>query len=77
MDCHIYDEIHEVGSVPDRASSPEVLLEETFSWPAKWLVEILRLTYQRRQLYVHFSDRLAQRRGPRLVALVTAKMRNW
>jgi hypothetical protein len=54
----IYDEIYEVGSFPGRASSHEVPLLETSSWPVKWLVEILRLTYQERQLYVDFSDRL-------------------
>jgi hypothetical protein len=58
VECHVYDEIYEVGSFPGRTSSHEVPLEEKFSWPVKWLVEILRLTYQGRQLYVDFSDRL-------------------
>jgi hypothetical protein len=55
---HVYDEIYKVGSFPGRASSHEVPLKETFSWPVEWLVEILRLTYQERQLHVNFSDRL-------------------
>ena len=58
VECHVYDEIIKVGSFPGRVSSHEVPLEETSSWPVKWVVEILRLTYQERQLYVDFSDRL-------------------
>jgi hypothetical protein len=33
--CHVYDEIYEVGSFPNRASSHEVPLSETFLWPIK------------------------------------------
>ncbi|TVY32145.1 Heterokaryon incompatibility protein 6,OR allele [Lachnellula subtilissima] len=58
VECHVYDEIFEVGSFPGRVSSHEVPLGETYSWPVKWVVELLRLTYQERQLYVDFSDRL-------------------
>ncbi|KAL3417252.1 Heterokaryon incompatibility protein 6, OR allele 5 [Phlyctema vagabunda] len=58
VECHVYDQIFEAGSFPGRISSHEVPLEETSSWPVKWIVEILRLTYQERQLYVDFSDRL-------------------
>lgn len=58
VECHVYDEIHGVGSFPGRASSHEVPLEKTVSWPVEWLVEILRLTYQKKQLYVDFSARL-------------------
>lgn len=56
--CHVYDEIYEVGSFPGRTSSHEVPLSETFSWPIKWLIEILRLTYHNKQGYEDFSDRL-------------------
>lgn len=58
LECYIYDKIYEVGSFPRRASSHEVPLQDTFSWPVKWLVEILRLTYQNTQLNIDFSDRL-------------------
>jgi hypothetical protein len=58
MECQVYDEIYEVGSFRGRASSHEVPLSETFSWPIQWLVEILRLTYNDKQRYEDFSDRL-------------------
>lgn len=55
---HIHDEIYKVGSFPGRASSQEVPLSETFSWPTKWLVETLRLTYQDKKGNGNFSNRL-------------------
>ena len=58
VEGHVYDEIFEVGTFPDRVPSHEVPLDETSSWPIKWLVEILRLTYQKSQLYANFRDRL-------------------
>lgn len=58
IECYVYDNIYDVGFFPSRASSHEVPLEETFSWPVKWLVEILRLTYEKNQHYMDFSDRL-------------------
>jgi hypothetical protein len=57
VEYHVYNEIFEARSFPGRVSSHEVPLEETSSWLVKWVVEILRLTYQR-QLYIDFSDRL-------------------
>jgi hypothetical protein len=56
--CCIYDEIYKVGSFPGRASSHEVPILETFSWPVHWLVEILQLTNHDKQGYNDFSDRL-------------------
>ncbi|KFY29320.1 hypothetical protein V491_00098 [Pseudogymnoascus sp. VKM F-3775] len=56
--CHAYDEIYEVGTFPNRISSHEVPLLETFSWPKRWLAEIFRLTYCIKQGYADFSDRL-------------------
>ncbi|KAJ9652746.1 hypothetical protein H2198_008018 [Neophaeococcomyces mojaviensis] len=56
--CRVYDEIDAAGSFPGRASSHEVPLSETWSWPKKWLVEILRLTYHKEQFYESFRDRL-------------------
>ncbi|CZS99531.1 uncharacterized protein RAG0_07899 [Rhynchosporium agropyri] len=58
VQCYLYDEIFEVGSFPGRVSSHEVPLRETDSWPVKWLVEILRLTYLKTHLLANFSDRL-------------------
>ncbi|EXJ74130.1 uncharacterized protein A1O5_02424 [Cladophialophora psammophila CBS 110553] len=54
----VYDEIDVAGSFPGRASSKEVPLFETFSWPQKWLIEILRLTYRKSQYFEDFRDRL-------------------
>jgi len=56
--CLVYDEIYEAGSFFDRATSHEVPILETFSWPEKWLVEILHLTYHEKKRYRDFSDRL-------------------
>ena len=56
--CFLYDEIHEIGYFPDRASSHEVPLSETFTWPIKWLLEIIRMTYYNEQVYGNFSNRL-------------------
>ena len=56
--CCVYDEISKIRSFPGKVFSHEVPLEETFSWPVKWVVEIIRLTYQERQPYADFSDRL-------------------
>ncbi|KAI0534298.1 HET-domain-containing protein [Xylaria digitata] len=50
--------VHSVGSFPERISSWDVPLEETFSWPEEWLVEILRLTYQTRGSFPSFKERL-------------------
>lgn len=58
MVCLVYDEIYEVGSFPGRASSHEVPLWETVSWPTKWLVEILRLTYHEKRGSWDFSENL-------------------
>lgn len=54
----VYDAIDEAGCFPGRASSTEVPIYETFSWPRKWLTEILRLTYHKTQYFEDFRDRL-------------------
>lgn len=56
--CRVYDEIDAAGSFPGRAPSHEVPLSETWSWPKKWLVEIIRLTYHKEQFYENFRDPL-------------------
>jgi hypothetical protein len=56
--CRVYDEIDAAGAFPGRASSHEVPIFETFSWPKRWLVDILRLTYHRKQNFEDFGDRL-------------------
>ncbi|KAF2197355.1 hypothetical protein GQ43DRAFT_212275 [Delitschia confertaspora ATCC 74209] len=58
VECHIYDKIHEAGSFPDRASSHEVPIQETVSWPIKWLLEFLRLTYYNKNFYGNFKNQL-------------------
>jgi hypothetical protein len=63
LQCYIYDEIHKAGSFTGRASSHEVPVNETCSWPVRWLVEFIRLTYQKNQLYVEFSDRVRAAAG--------------
>lgn len=55
---NIYDKIDAIGSFPGRASSNEVPLSDTFSWPQWWLLEILRLTYHNKRYHADFSDRL-------------------
>ncbi|CAG9981192.1 unnamed protein product [Clonostachys byssicola] len=55
---HVYDEISHAGSFPERVSSHEVPLSETFTWPSRWLAEFLLLTYHNRQAYTDFEDRL-------------------
>lgn len=55
---HIYDEIYQVGRFHNRADSKVVPLQETFSWPAEWLLEIVRLTYCTRKKYNGFADRV-------------------
>lgn len=55
---HIYDEIYQIGRFNNRADSKVVPLEETFSWPAKWLLEMIRLTYCTRRKYGQFTDRV-------------------
>jgi hypothetical protein len=55
---HVYDEIYQVGRFKNRADSKVVPLEETFSWPVEWLLEIVRLTYCTRNKYKGFADRL-------------------
>ncbi|KAH8797362.1 heterokaryon incompatibility protein-domain-containing protein [Xylogone sp. PMI_703] len=55
---NMYDEVHRVGSFPRRASSQEVPLSDTFSWPSEWLVETLRLTYYSKDIFLDFEDRL-------------------
>lgn len=55
---HIYDEIYQVGRFNNRTDSKVVPLEETYSWPAEWLLEIVRLTYCTRNKYKGFADRL-------------------
>ncbi len=57
--CRVYDEVAMAGRFPGRASSHEVPLSETFSWPRKWLMEILRLTYHNDRYYESFRDRLS------------------
>lgn len=54
----VYDEISRAGSFPERASSREVPLSETFTWPSRWLTEFLLLTYNNQQAYKNFEDRL-------------------
>ncbi|KAK5072358.1 hypothetical protein LTR70_010423 [Exophiala xenobiotica] len=56
--CSVYDSIEAAGSFPSRVSSHEVPVPETDTWPQKWLVEILRLTYYNKQRFVNFDDRL-------------------
>lgn len=58
IECNVYDEIYEVGSFLNRASSHEVPLPETFLWPISWLLKILCLTYYNKHYYGDFSDRL-------------------
>ena len=58
MACKVYDEIDTAGCFPGRVSSREVPVREKYSWPKKWLIEILRLTYQRNILYENFGHRL-------------------
>jgi hypothetical protein len=55
---HIYDVIYQVGRFKGRADSKVVPLEETFSWPSEWLLEIVRLTYCTRNKYKRFTDRV-------------------
>ncbi|KAK5080221.1 hypothetical protein LTR05_008732 [Lithohypha guttulata] len=45
LSCKLYDKIKAVGSFENRELTNEVPLNETFSWPARWLLEILRLSY--------------------------------
>jgi hypothetical protein len=54
----IYDEIYEVGVFPNRVTSREVPVLETFSWPTQWLLEFIRLTYFRNEYYRNFGDRV-------------------
>ena len=57
--CRLYDEVEKAGYFPGRASGHEVPVSETFTWPRKWLMEILRLTYYNDQYYKSFRDRLS------------------
>ncbi|KAI0183831.1 heterokaryon incompatibility protein-domain-containing protein [Xylaria flabelliformis] len=54
----VCDTVYSVGLFPGRESSWDVPLEETFSWPQEWLVEILRLTYRTKSYYASFEERL-------------------
>ncbi|KAI1252409.1 hypothetical protein MGN70_006984 [Eutypa lata] len=58
LDGYVYDKIYKVGEFPRRLSSNEVPILETFSWPGEWLIEILRLTYQRNHHFSTFEERL-------------------
>ncbi|KAH8701245.1 hypothetical protein GQ44DRAFT_717897 [Phaeosphaeriaceae sp. PMI808] len=58
MVCQLYDEIYGAGDFPDRVNSCEVPIPETYSWPIKWLLEIIRLTYYHKERYRNFGDRL-------------------
>ena len=57
--CRLYDEIDHAGHFPERASSHEVPFSETSTWPRKWLMELLRLTYFNDQYYKSFRNRLS------------------
>ncbi|KAI1746850.1 HET-domain-containing protein [Xylaria castorea] len=54
----VCDKVHSVGLFPRRASTWDVPLEETYSWPQEWLVEILRLTYKIKGSFASFEERL-------------------
>lgn len=59
MACQLLGNIYKAGVFPRRVDSNEVPLEETYSWPQQWLLEIIRLTYQCEQKrYRTFSYRL-------------------
>ncbi|USP72802.1 putative heterokaryon incompatibility protein 6, OR allele-like [Curvularia clavata] len=56
--ARLYDDIYEVGRFTKRTNSKEVPLLQTRSWPIRWLLEILRLSYCRKKDYKGFDDRL-------------------
>lgn len=56
---HIYDEIHQVGHFHGRADDRVIQRQEISSWPAEWLLEIVRLTYYNKNKYRRFADRLS------------------
>ncbi|KAI1736279.1 HET-domain-containing protein [Xylaria scruposa] len=58
LQAFVCDKVHSVGLFPRRASSWDVPLEETFSWPQEWLVEILRLSYRTQGNFASFEERL-------------------
>lgn len=55
--CHLYDEVEAAASFPSRRSTNEVPFEETYSWPRRWLIGILCLTYHHKT-NVSFRQRL-------------------
>ncbi|KAJ2993565.1 hypothetical protein NUW58_g1804 [Xylaria curta] len=58
LEGYAWDKVHSVGFFPRRVASWNVPLEETFSWPKEWLVEILRLSYQIEGIFPSFKERL-------------------
>ncbi|KAK5077831.1 hypothetical protein LTR64_003769 [Lithohypha guttulata] len=58
LSCQLYDKIRAVGYFVKRESTHEVPLDETFTWPARWLLEILRLSYLHKK-DDDFRERLA------------------
>ncbi|KAI1425907.1 HET-domain-containing protein [Xylaria sp. FL1777] len=58
LEGYVCDKVHSVGLFPRRKSSWDVPLEETYSWPQEWLVEILRLSYQTKDNFPSFQERL-------------------
>jgi hypothetical protein len=58
LEGYVCDKVHSVGFFPKRVTSWNVPLEETYSWPAEWLVEILRLSYQTKGNFSSFEERL-------------------
>lgn len=53
----LYDKIEAVGQFPGRTPN-EVPLIETYLWPKRWLIEILRLTYRNNEYFLDFHGRL-------------------
>jgi hypothetical protein len=55
---YLYDEIYQVGRFANWTNSKEVPVSQTSSWPIDWLLEIVRLSYCRRNDYRGFDNRL-------------------
>ncbi len=57
LDAYLYDMIYKIADFPRRASSSEVPISDTFTWPKQWLIGFLRLTYQTKHDFT-FEERL-------------------
>ena len=55
---YLYDEILQIGQFVDRSINLELPLSKAKSWPAEWLLEVLRLSYCTRRACKAFHNRL-------------------